>query len=184
MRQRSPRSDALAHRDQLLIAAEQVFAEHGVNAPLDLVVTRAGVGRATLYRNFADRRALMSALMDQSLDRMEAVAHSVSERDDGLFHLLEHMAQRVLRLASVADFWRALPRDDALVESVQRRYTRILQPALERARTAGLCRADLRPADLILISAMLGTALRGRSDRVRQAMARRVLSLITEGVRA
>ncbi len=41
-----------------------VFGQHGVTAPLDLVVERPGVGRATLYRNFPDRTALIEALLD------------------------------------------------------------------------------------------------------------------------
>ncbi|NEL42881.1 MAG: helix-turn-helix transcriptional regulator, partial [Xanthomonas perforans] len=52
------RPDAALRRRQILDAADEVFSEHGVNAPLELVVERAGLGRATLYRNFPDRLAL------------------------------------------------------------------------------------------------------------------------------
>ena len=44
------RPPSAERRAQLLDAADAVFAEHGVTAPLDLIVERAQVGRATLYR--------------------------------------------------------------------------------------------------------------------------------------
>ena len=44
------RADAAARRALILDAADHVFGQHGVTAPLDLVVERAQVGRATLYR--------------------------------------------------------------------------------------------------------------------------------------
>ncbi len=47
-----------------------VFGQHGVTAPLDLVVERAQVGRATLYRNFPDRTALIQALLQRTVDRI------------------------------------------------------------------------------------------------------------------
>ncbi|RBF86955.1 TetR/AcrR family transcriptional regulator, partial [Xanthomonas oryzae pv. oryzae] len=65
------RPDAALRRRQILDAADEVFSEHGVNAPLELVVERAGLGRATLYRNFPDRLALMTALMARGLDGLE-----------------------------------------------------------------------------------------------------------------
>ncbi len=42
------RPDAATRRAQLLDAADTVFTQHGVNAPLELVVEQAGVARATL----------------------------------------------------------------------------------------------------------------------------------------
>ena len=54
-----PRDDAATRRRRLLDAADEVFSEQGVNAPLELVIERAGLGRATLYRHFPDRTALM-----------------------------------------------------------------------------------------------------------------------------
>jgi formylglycine-generating enzyme required for sulfatase activity len=49
------RADARRNREQLLVAARDVFVEQGVDAPLDDVARRAGVGIATLYRRFPDR---------------------------------------------------------------------------------------------------------------------------------
>lgn len=59
---RPPRSDRRRNRARLLEAAQQVFAENGPDAALDDVARRAGVGNATLYRNFPTRGALLDEL--------------------------------------------------------------------------------------------------------------------------
>ncbi|MEZ5608284.1 MAG: helix-turn-helix domain-containing protein [Burkholderiaceae bacterium] len=56
-------SDPATRRAQLLDAADACSPIHGVNAPLELVVQHAGVGRATLYRQFPDRHAILLALL-------------------------------------------------------------------------------------------------------------------------
>ena len=66
----SQRADAAARRALILDAADAVFGQHGVTAPLDLVVEKAQVGRATLYRNFPDRTALIEALLDRAVARI------------------------------------------------------------------------------------------------------------------
>src|SRR5258708_25777722 len=90
----SKRPSADIRRAQLLDAADAVFSEHGVTAPLDLVVERAEVGRATLYRQFPDRRALMLALLERSLDNMRLAAEAMAEDDDAFYKLLSRPADR------------------------------------------------------------------------------------------
>src|SRR5256885_8030391 len=91
----SKRPSADIRRAQLLDAADDVFSEHGVTAPLDLVVERAEVGRATLYRQFPDRRALMLALLERSLDNMRLAAEAMAEDDDAFYKLLSRLAERI-----------------------------------------------------------------------------------------
>ncbi len=49
------RKDAAERREALLKAAAEAFARDGLDTPLHVIAEQAGVGRATLYRNFADR---------------------------------------------------------------------------------------------------------------------------------
>lgn len=46
------RRDARRNRDLLIAAAREAFAAQGLDAPLDDIARRAGVGNATLYRHF------------------------------------------------------------------------------------------------------------------------------------
>src|SRR5437899_6575849 len=59
---RPRRADARRNYELLLAAAKEVFDEQGVDAPLDDVARRAGVGNATMYRHFPTRRELIIAV--------------------------------------------------------------------------------------------------------------------------
>jgi len=43
--------------------ARDVFAEQGLEAPLEAIAARAGVGIATLYRRFPTREKLVAAAL-------------------------------------------------------------------------------------------------------------------------
>ncbi|MEV0825425.1 TetR/AcrR family transcriptional regulator [Nonomuraea rubra] len=70
------RADARRNLSKIVEAAAEVVAERGVNAPMEAIAKRAGVGIGTLYRRFPDRNALIAAVGDhyvhtmaQALDR-------------------------------------------------------------------------------------------------------------------
>lgn len=71
---RPMRADARRNRDAILRAAREVFATDGVLASLDGIALQAGVGNATLYRNFPTRDDLLAAVMEVDLDDASAQA--------------------------------------------------------------------------------------------------------------
>ena len=178
------RSDAQMHRALLLDAADQVFSEHGIHVALEMVTAQAGVSRATLYRNFPDRDALMSALLERTFEKMEALAQQLEGRGDALFRVLEQMAHLVAESAPVSDHWRATDRSGPALAGAQRRLTRMVKPLLQQAIAAGVCRADLTAKDVILVSSMLGSGLRGRTPAERRSLSRRALNLLLDSLRA
>lgn len=178
------RSDAQMHRALLLDAADQVFSEHGIHVALEMVTAQAGVSRATLYRNFPDRDALMSALLERTFEKMEALAQQLEGQGDALFRVLEQMAHLVAESAPVSDHWRATDRSGPALAGAQRRLTRMVKPLLQQAIAAGVCRADLTAKDVILVSSMLGSGLRGRTPAERRSLSRRALNLLLDGLRA
>ena len=184
MRIMQQRSDAKLHRALLLDAADKVFSEHGVNVALELVTAQAGVSRATLYRNFPDREALMGALLERSFEKLEAHADKIKGRGDALFGVLEHMANLVAESATVSDHWRTADRDSAVLVDAQRRLTRLIKPLLQQTIASGACRADLTVQDIVLVSSMLGSGLRGRTQLQRRHLSRRALHLLLDGLRA
>ncbi len=75
--ERAPlRVDAARNRECLLEAARVVFAEDGLDAPLEEIAHRAGVGIATLYRRFPTREDLIAASFEHA---MTAYANAVEE---------------------------------------------------------------------------------------------------------
>ncbi len=60
-----------AKRRQILSAARQVFGELGFErASVDLIASRAGVSKATVYNHFEDKKALFVASVVEECDEM------------------------------------------------------------------------------------------------------------------
>jgi AcrR family transcriptional regulator len=64
------RADAQRNRDKILAAARTAFAGSEVELSMAEISRRAGVGMATLYRNFPSRRELLEALYTDEVDAM------------------------------------------------------------------------------------------------------------------
>lgn len=51
------------NRDRLFSAAVEVFLEHGYDASVDMIISRAGVARQTFYNHFQNKEALFAEVM-------------------------------------------------------------------------------------------------------------------------
>src|SRR5512146_2062694 len=70
------RRDARENRDRTPDAARACFATHGVDASVEEIAQRAGVGMGTLYRRFPTKHALVEAVLEESLDAFVAAAEA------------------------------------------------------------------------------------------------------------
>ncbi|MDU0477809.1 TetR/AcrR family transcriptional regulator [Staphylococcus chromogenes] len=59
------RADALARRRKIIAAAREILATMPELGSLEEIARRAGVGIATLYRNFPDRASLLSTIIEE-----------------------------------------------------------------------------------------------------------------------
>ncbi|MDO8106723.1 TetR/AcrR family transcriptional regulator [Isoptericola sp. b441] len=178
------RRDARRNRERLLAAAREVFAESGASAPLDLVARRAGVGRGTLYRNFADRSALLAALFEERLGLLEEIL--AQGADDVFEQLVVEICWYELRMPGFGAVLTSLPMltNPDLVR-VTRATERLLVEALRRSVAAGLLRDDLVPGDALTVIAMLnGVIIAGAGGAPDESAALRALELLLDGVRA
>jgi AcrR family transcriptional regulator len=66
-RGRPPRTD----RERLLDAAERALRQHGAKVSLERIASKAGVTKPVLFAHVGDRRALVHALADRLLGRIE-----------------------------------------------------------------------------------------------------------------
>lgn len=71
------RSDARARRQRIIEAACEIFRTQPDNAPLENIAEHAGVGIATLYRNFPDRAALIHACAKHMFEQVLALQEEV-----------------------------------------------------------------------------------------------------------
>ena len=72
------RADARRNREAILRAAREAFEAEGVFTSLDGVAARAGVGNATLYRNFPTRDDLLAAVIETSTAEVLAEADELA----------------------------------------------------------------------------------------------------------
>jgi AcrR family transcriptional regulator len=70
------RADAERNRERILTAARAAFADTQADVSMAEVSRLAGVGMATLYRNFSSRRELLEALY---MDEVDAVCRAAQE---------------------------------------------------------------------------------------------------------
>jgi AcrR family transcriptional regulator len=77
------RADAERNRDKILTAARVAFADPDAEVSMAEISRRAGVGMATLYRNFPGRRELLEALYTEEVDAIRAAAGTVGGETPG-----------------------------------------------------------------------------------------------------
>ena len=82
--QTSPRRvDAERNRERILTAAREAFADPDADVSMAEIARRAGVGSATLYRNFANRRQLLEALYVDEIDAVCEAAATIGGDSPG-----------------------------------------------------------------------------------------------------
>ncbi len=78
------RADAERNRAKILAAARTAFAEPEAEVSMAEISRRAGVGMATLYRNFPGRRELLEALYTDEVDTICKAAEILDGQTPGV----------------------------------------------------------------------------------------------------
>ena len=141
------RADARRNRDAILSAARELFDSDGILTPIDCIATVAGVGNATLYRNFPTRNDLLAAVIESTVADLltESAAY---ERD---LSADDALREWLFRLAWCLRIWNDLPtciasaidEDGDPVQDVASRLTSRTRDFLDQADTAsGTVTAD------------------------------------------
>jgi AcrR family transcriptional regulator len=179
---RRPRKDAQRNRDAILEAARELFAESG-DVPMYEIARRAGVGQATLYRNFPDYGAVAAALLSEVLARLEQLAAEHADDPDAFLVLLRRIVEGQARFHGLGYFLRVDDRDRSELEPLKQRLTEVIKRPLADAKAAGTIRRDLTVDDVLLVLSMIQGVLSKETDRTGQAAAvTRALALILDGL--
>jgi AcrR family transcriptional regulator len=180
------RSDARRNHELLVVAAREVFAERGVDASLEEIARRAGVGVGTLYRHFATRDALVEAVFERRIGEFTAIAEAAAEEPDAwvaFAGFLEgtlsiHAGDRMLK-----DVFLRLPRTTGPVQQARAEMRSLFEAVLERARAHGDLRADFAFPDLALLFWSFAPLMDATADAAPEAW-RRHLHWLLDGLRA
>jgi AcrR family transcriptional regulator len=146
------RADAARNRRSLLAAAADEFAERGLDASVADIARRAGVGKGTVFRHFATKDDLLSAIVIDRIEGLNAVGERLLDAPDPSAALLEFLTvaaeQRQQRDLS---FLQEAGDLSAEVVRVRTRMYDIVHHLVERARAAGAIRDDVTGTDVILL---------------------------------
>jgi AcrR family transcriptional regulator len=147
------------------------------------VARRAGVGQATLYRNFPDRRDLAAALLDERIVSLEQLAEQHADDPNAFFVLLRATAESTAYSYPLGELARADACLGSSLEACRRRLTGLLKASLYTAKAAGNLPRDLTVDDLFIVLGMIrGAVAQADGQAARAAAAARALALVVEGL--
>jgi AcrR family transcriptional regulator len=147
--QRPLRRDAEVNLSRILVAARDVFAEHGYEASMEEIAIRADVGVGTLYRRFPHKADLLDAVVKAAHERKRLIAEAVLSDvapEDGVFEF-------VRRCIAVPSCWRATISAPPWRTSGTGlgQTAPLLAEILQRSQRAGSVRPDIQVADIVVV---------------------------------
>jgi AcrR family transcriptional regulator len=175
---RPQRSDARENRHRILAAAAQAFNEEGLGVSLIEIARRAGVGNATLHRNFTKEQLVEELFADWFTARQAVAARALADPDPwhGFISFLEDIVDDGSRNRAVGPLFAIRP-------CWRGQFHSLTSGLLVRAQQAGAARPDLTAEDVSL--ALLGVV---RTMAITSETApeqwRRHLRITLDGMRA
>lgn len=161
---RKPRSDGQRNRERLLDAAKAVFARGKSEASLEAVAREAGVGIATLYRNFPTREALYEAVYSREVDDLVALATELSSSVEPVEALRLWLRAMIDLVATKKGMVDALAVSADTMSTISARLSKRLADALDlllaKAVAGRRVRADVSGEELLL--ALVGMCMMRR----------------------
>ena len=180
------RRDAVANQTKLVEAAAAVFAERGVDAPLEAIARRAGVSIGTLYNHFRTREQLLDAIYpDRIAGLADAAEEALADEDSWrgfsgyLLRVFELQAEdRGLNDAMTLRY----PDATLLTEACDRGFAPV-DELITRAQRAGTLRKDFTVEDLAFLVWATSRVIAATVDTAPSAW-RRYVGLQLDGLRA
>jgi len=180
------RSDARRNRDRLVKAASTLFAEVGLDVPLETIAREAEVSIGTLYNRFPTREQLLEAVFVDRMENVVALVETALADEDpwrGLVGYLKSVCEfqsgdRGFNELAARGF-AGPPGVDALHRTARGRMAELL----DRAKVVGMLRRDLAVEDLAFVVWGISRTIELTADTAPDAW-RRHLGLLLDGFRA
>jgi AcrR family transcriptional regulator len=152
--ERPLRADAERNRRRLLDAAEALFCERGLEVGVGEIAQRAGVGRGTLFRNFASKEDLIAAIVVERMNDAANVGRGLLQAPDpgaALFEFLEEIVgrQQMDRALFEAVGDTAMANPD--VRPAYAEMISVIDRLLARAQQDGSVRPDIGSLDVMMM---------------------------------
>ena len=140
------RADAERNRDKILAAARAAFADPDAEVSMAEISRRAGVGMATLYRNFPGRQELLEAVYTDEVNAICQAAETAGGETPGailVVWLHRFFAFTTSKRHIAAELLKQTDRSDPLFENNRTRVIAAGLPLLAAAQHAREVRDDL-----------------------------------------
>jgi len=180
------RQDAQRNRELILAAAADEFREHGLEASLEEIARRAGVGIATLYRRFPTRDALIEAVFEDHVQSFIALAEEALRAEDpwlGFSTFVEQLCEQQAGDSGLKDLLCTRLPDAKVMEKARNHGRTLITKLIERAQAAGVLRADVTPSDIEFVLWSNKSIVEATRDVAPNAW-RRNVALLLDGFRA
>tara|TARA_B100000678_G_scaffold97189_1_gene81304 strand:+ start:113 stop:685 length:573 start_codon:yes stop_codon:yes gene_type:complete len=180
---RKLRADAQANRLKLMDAAKLVFGRGDERASLEAVAREAGVGIATLYRNFPTREDLYEAVYSREVDDMTSLAETLRDAPDPVAAIRRWLHTLIDLVATKRGLVAGLAINAETMSSISMRMGQRLAHALDQLVARGIAESMLREdvSGMDLLSAVIGTCI-VRSDPDWHEAAMRMSDIIVDGL--
>jgi AcrR family transcriptional regulator len=148
--QRRPhRADAARNFDAIIAAAREEFTDSGTGASLEDIARRAGVGPATLYRNFPTREDLIEAVYVAEVDSLCQDALRLAGAEEPWPALVAWVRHFVTYMATKRVLLGALDRESGTFRACRQALYDFGGPLLTRAQQYGDANPDLTIDDVM-----------------------------------
>jgi AcrR family transcriptional regulator len=150
------RADAARNVDKIILAARQCFREHGPDVPLQTIAATAGVGPATLFRNFADKEELVLAALNRQLrETVDPVIVEAVAGMDAAAGLLSVIEAIMTAASADANLLGAVAGRRELLTGITGSLMESIGVLLVRGQGQGTLRPDISMTDMFRLLAML-----------------------------
>jgi AcrR family transcriptional regulator len=172
------RRDAEANRQCILAAAAEAFRSEGPAVSMVEIARRAGVGNATVHRNFDSKEQLLDEVFQQWFEQRRAAAQGALVNPDPWLGLVGFLEDSLVEAAGN----RALTQLFAVRMSYGELFQRVAVKLVKRAQAAGTIRPDVTGQDLVLQVAGIARTMDLTRDTSPEQW-RRQLALALAGLR-
>jgi AcrR family transcriptional regulator len=179
------RADAERNRQRLLAAAKDLFRTQGLDVTLDDIARHAGVGTGTAYRRFANKDALIDALMVDRVGELAAIARECLEDPDPWAGVTGYFERALALQAADRGLKEVLfssGRGRERSTQARRQIAPVVNKLVQRAVDAGAVRSDFSTSDVPVLNFMLNTVIDFSRD-ADPGLYRRYLAIVLDGLR-
>ncbi len=175
------RVDAERNRQRLIAAAREMFAERGLDVPMEDIARQAGVGVATLYRRFPTRADLIAGAFEAKMAAYADAGSQALAHPDPWAGFCAYIERVCAMQADDRGFAHVLcmtfPSDKQFEAERDRAYQSFLE-LVRRAQAAGSLRDDFVAEDLAILLMANAGVVAGTADAAPDAWGRFVAYML------